>query len=1155
MWINQVQIPILMAIVAQGALCQSTLMPRKVSGTFSGTLPLVWTLEGQSSGQLAAASLRVLDESGNQALAPRGFVPVHVSGDSWQVVDQGIPAVQFLGMAEGRYTAEWTLQWNKDGQIRTERTEAVLRVGSKGDGWLATAFREVGTDGVELSAPTIWNASTTFRMSLSRATNLASIKYQVVTEGEESVLLAWKELTLNGDNIWVLPYVKGWTDGPAQLWVQGTDSQGRIWVHAVDVWLGATSGGAVPTAASIRNTTPKVSSTYAAKATSVQSLEAAAWPQLTWMEGLDNYSCPPWKSTNLIATVNVGYLDEERNVAKLWPGDEGRPMVLNLTGSDLLGKPVYNISYLLADRGTSSVVLESYADRALSIYERSESLPEGGAPLLPEGAATLHVGNAVAPVVMGAGVLNDFMGKPLVAGFGWAANSGGTIISANDWVKSNPSAPAIGLSAIRNGADLRKAILAKIIDRTGYPATDGMKNGSDWDPFALTVASQDPLGRILITKGFGGLHREILKEDESGSIRLLKPDPVSLQSNFDEGLPPWFTLGATARKRTVPNGNDLIILPPPWVRVTHVPATIRFDNEDGGGATQAWDESSAIEAGHAYVSVGRAFLGNNISVKITATGPIKAYWVVDGLDGSSSSLLAGSWNDTSPAEHELDAAPLASLSIPAQVQVKLVNSHETVTGSGIIDAECVQISGVTISASMGVLGLEVTEAAMQNPVVPGFTRTQYGTVDIAEQGRCNVTMVTDPDGSAVAEIKDPEGRTIYKIVNPMEKYTSLFRDHVGNAFQPSSPKKRSADEQSVGNLDNGQINLLTQYLFDEEGHLRIVVPPLGMLPSLPLWGFPLSDPKVRAAFLWRENEDGSLPALAPLSYATHNSYDASGHLVATYNPDEGLTRFKVDQKGRVHFSQTEGQRDNGSSWTRTYYDQIFRVVAVGQATTQPPPSVNGEGYGVVASDAPLESFSDIAGPSSLLSLNRYDTYGAGWAGEDDPVTFFRDASPALGNLLPANEIWSAFADGHLVQTYELDPTIAESAPDRRRTVERYFYDQDGHIVIRWVSLRGSDGAWRHFAIGIFYDFAGRVKRLVYPSGPGGVPLQVAYTYDDLGRLFAVGTPQDKAYFARYAYEPTGEVRAIIYGPGEGFVAKRALSDPQGWLRELTVQGR
>jgi YD repeat-containing protein len=292
-----------------------------------------------------------------------------------------------------------------------------------------------------------------------------------------------------------------------------------------------------------------------------------------------------------------------------------------------------------------------------------------------------------------------------------------------------------------------------------------------------------------------------------------------------------------------------------------------------------------------------------------------------------------------------------------------------------------------------------------------------------------------------------------------------------------------------------------------------------------------------------------------MSYATHNTYDDSGHLVATFNPDEGLTRFKVDQKGRVHFSQTAGQRANGAAWTRTYYDQIFRVAAVGQTNTQPPATVDSDGYGVVPSNAPESTFTDLADPSSMMSINRYDTYSAGVAGEDDPVAFFSSTNSSLSALLPSNDIWGPFADGHLVQTYELDPTIPGAAADRRRTVERYFYDQDGRIVIRWVSHRDSSGNWRHFAIGIFYDFAGRVKRLVYPTGPGGDPLQVVYTYDDLGRLFAVGTAQDRAYFARYAYQPTGEVRAIIYGPGEGFVAKRMLQDPQGWLRSLAIQGR
>jgi|GEM_PF-4189471 len=1119
MRMNQLRLPMLLVSLAGVVSAQATLTPRRVSGSFTGEVPFLWSFEG--TGQLVSARLRLLDEGGVEVFAPTAFNVRPLGGRLWQAAESWVPSQRLKAMPAGRYLAEWTLTWSTAGGARTEKTESVFRICGTGDGWLQQAFHGNEGEGFSLNAGAQWMAGVPYRISIPAPGSPKAVRYQLIEEATETTLVKWQDLPLGKGTSWTLPFGKDWPSGPAQLWIQMEDAAGRTWVHSRDVVLGKVSrAGGVPSQAqalvAVKGTTGG-----AASAKLLTGGNPPTWTTLSWLDPLDRTPTLPWGATNRIATVNAGYVDEERNATNLWPTDAGRPMSLSLTGADQLGKPLYTVSYLLADRASAATTLYTYAQQALGVSDSAANLPPG--------ASALSVGNVLAPVIMSPGVVEDFLGKPLAAGYPWAANNAGVPVSAKDWAGASTSTPELGLAAMRKAADLRWRMLSDGITLTGYAGSESISLDAGRDPYGITVASQDATGRPLLQKGLGS-------PTQTGAIIAIQANSLNLSCTFAGALPRWIQVNGSAYKDVASGAEDRLVLDPPVAATNQVPSTVRFKNVAiDDSYTDAWSSNQDNPAGAAIAMLGRATPQSTLTATFKAKGPLSAYWILDGKDDDSA-VLAGTWNDATPTEHTLTLSSAVQLSAPTQVAIKLINKNSQVTSAQVDDSTRVFISSVALTADSGVLGLQVDSSAMAHAVVPGFTRTQYGTVAIQGQGRCTVTMVTDPDGSAVAEVKDPEGRTVYKIVNPTAAYTAQFIDSQNSAFQPSDPKSRGGAANAT--VTAVQKDLVTQYVFDDEGHLRIVIPPKGLSGSAGGWGAAQSDSNVVNALAWQGAPVGSgSPAFAPIPYATHNAYDGSGHLVATYNPDEGLTLFKVDQKGRVHLSQTESQRSNKDSagntrtptWTRTLYDAIFRVIAVGETTTVP------SDLEAVTSSTYTADLATLS--TAYLSKNFYDTY------LDDPSTDVRLDAKVRAQLPDKATLWGSFADGHLVQTSDA------------RTTERYYYDQDGRIVIRWVSITGAAGTTSQFAIGIFYDFAGRVKRLVYPAGPGGDPLQVVYTYDDLGRLFAVGTPVDKGYFARYVYHPTGELRSIIYGPGDGFVAKRMLQDPQGWLRQVAVQGK
>jgi hypothetical protein len=1144
---------ILILFAVRGLLyAQISVDPGRWPENFEGSLPVIWIFEGR--GQLLSASVTLRDEDGG-VVTPLHSMTVRALGlNSWQAWEIVEPFDILRKNSSRQMIADWSLIWSDNGVSKPEHIEVPVRTGELRDGWLQRAYQHDELSRWSIDTSPTWLAGTKLKITLKGPEAPKKVSVQVVDAQSEAVLQSWMTLSLDKGLQWSLASQTGWPKTGTILWIAIEDKRGALFVISREL-LGISSNGLSLHQKEVKRSSkiqPLTSSTLLSTPLGAPStvLDATAW-----LNPLDESLPSSWQDSNRIAAVKVGYLDEERNglpdpvtgIPKLWPIDYGRPISLEIMASDKLGKPLYSVNYLLkarmelAETTEGQQTLEAIARTALDVGTSNGSLPEG--------AKEVPTGHVLAPIVVSAGKIDDFLGRPLAIGFSWALHDNGNLLDAETWSKGAAAPPPVGLAAINKAALLIDTIIQKNPLTENYTPSEALTLSGKRDPFALSFHSQDPLGRVVVSKPLGSTR---IVDSSATDIRPVK---ILTQPAENEG----FDFVTSIPNRIKPYGHydvnsnlsePTVRLFPPQAVKARVRGALAFKNINSVDSVvpDYEDEERLSVAGGIEIAVGRLEPGGTAKLTLVASGRINAIWVVDGLAQLPISLAA--------PPYEVSFSPeIAGITIPVQLGIRFENATVPALAIGVDPtAYLSQVTSIQMSVEAGPLGLEAVDSILNQPVVAGYTKTQYGLVEVEGIGRLSVSMVTDPDGSGVAEVKDSEGRTIYKIVNPTSVYTTYFKDYQNNVFQPSSPKFRGPNGVA-GNLpQSGQLDLVTQYLFDEKGHLRVVIPPLGK-PSASIWGYNLNDQEVRAAFDWSVNFAGNMSS-DPLPYATHNSYDDSGHLIATFNPDEGLTLFKVDQKGRVHYSQNATQRAR-NAWTHTYYDQIFRIVAVGETTTAPPLNLNTIGLDVVSSDAPESSFADMTSSSAYLSINRYDDYSSVRSGEDDPIAFFKNegGNPLLSAILPPKVIWGGFSDGHLVQTYELDPAIAETVSDRRRTVERYFYDQDGRIVIRWVSHRSSEGSWRHFAIGIYYDFAGRVKRLVYPSGPGGDPLQVVYTYDELGRLFAVGTPKDKGYFARYAYQATGEIKAIIYGPGEGFAAKRMLQDPQGWLRSLAIQGR
>lgn len=1139
--------------------------PRRLSRSFPGELPWAWQIEG--SGSLRRARAQVLDESG-KARTPWAEMPATSLGAGlWQVWSMIRPQTYFQGLPEGRYTLAWELSWDRGGITSVERDEASFQLESPFDGWLQRGYANDPEDlGQFRTGGGEWPIGGHLALELAATPPLKRIRYQVVLDQSESVVRPWTDLDLSKGSSWQLLGDPSWPQGAAHLWVFEEALDGRVRAHSQDIFLGRLARTAAP----VQGTSSISKAPLRSSATPPRPLAQSLPVPPTWsaplslLSGLDTDAPVAWSETNRTATVSVGYRDEERNEQRLWPTDYGRPMSLSISGANGLGKPLYTVSYLMADTSMGSSTsagqpIEGLAAQALSVGS--------GSPSLPAGATTLQIGGETAPVVFSPGVVEDYFGNPLAKGFAWAAFTGGdgttafSVTSAHDWAASPASAPATGLSSISKAALLRWNLIQDSITATGYDRTDAQMDDNR-SPYLLSVEAQDASGRVLAVKPLGG--KKATAELPVVAVGGTPRNAAFWTSNFSNtsaALPSWLQLGGPSSV-VITNSVGQVQMGPSLTYTATDPNCPHLPGITCDSITVQKDPGSLS------LMVGPVANGSSLQVSFTTSGPVSAYWHVDG--DSVPWVLAGQYSGSNVSSTlTITGATVQSLlqvAPPAKVVLVLQNSAPA-QPSTTTSPTYAYVSSASVSGVDGPIAVQVQDATVgaSAPLaaggrVPGYAHTQYGSVSIPNQGLCQATLTTDPDGASVAEIKDPEGRTIYKIVNPSTAYTNLIHDFRGNALLASPTIRNTAIPTTDQTSQPAQIDLVTEYGFDSEGHLRILLPPLGFknlvknkpVPADPLWGARLDESLANPVLSLTDPNNSktcqlNLSSSQFLPYATYNAYDSSGHLIATYNPDEGMTRFVVDQRGKVHFSQSESQRTqpnaNGAAaprWTRTIYDSAYRTAAIGEVADasvvlEPGPTAN-----IPAAIAALL-------PSDSNSINVYDAYVDGSGTAWDPVT---DTDPDLAPVqpyLPKEIIWQAFPDGQLTQTSD------------NRSVERYCYDQDGRIVIRWVRIRTSaDGAatpiWRSFAIGVFYDFAGRVKRLVYPTGPGKVPLQVVYTYDELGRLFSVGTPADKAYFAHYVYQPTGEVRSIVYGPGQGFLAKRVLTDPQGWMRSLTVQG-
>jgi len=1096
---NMFRVPLLLVVVSGLGQAQVASSIRRISKDFTGEVPLIWTIEG--SGRLVGASMRLVDDVGAEIIPDQQMTTVKGEGGTWISWTMISPGELFRTLESGRYVADWRLDWEVEGKVRRERTEMGFRVERRGDGWLQQAFSSSTSNSADWSVPTQWIPGTILRIQRKSRSPIQNLRYQIVGDQDEAIRRSWIDLKPDKYGNYLLPAEAAWHPGMLHLWLLSVDGQGVACAQSFDVQFGGV-GNISPARSDAQNKSLVMGFSNSQQLQMAPEHSVVADTTTDWLSSLNESAPPGWSGTNRVSTVTVGYVDEERNAVRLWPTDADRPMSIGVSGADGLGKPIYSVNYLLAARGSSATALEAIADQGAKV----------GTTSFPTGATQLPIGKVPAPVIFSAGKIEDFLGKPLAAGYGWAAAADGVILDAATWTMQpiENSVPPVGIPAILGAKSLKQNLIQKDLDAAGYAGEEPISLDGTRDGFALSVATQDPQGRILLSKGIGALRHD-------GIVSVLSESPTNYACTFEGALPTWLTRNGGVKQDLISVNPNLVIEPARAILTTY-PGSSKFQNlndAQGDSVTPAQTYEEETSPGTITLNLGRLLPGTTIQAEFLNSGaPLIVDWV---LDNGMSYL---STSNSSPLSQP-------ALTSPSQVALRFRNGGQTLPlNATITEADCVRLDNLSITVTPPPVGIEPVETALQQPVVPGFFRTQYGVADLPDGNRYTVTMVTDPDGSAVAELKDLEGRTVFKIVNPTSSYTDYFVDYQGRSFQPSAPTTRGMGAGAQPNTE--QRDLVTQYVFDSNGHLRVVIPPKGFTNP---WGITLTDAQHDAVL-----SRSSSSVTSPIPYATHNAFDDSGHLIATFNPDEGLTRFKVDQKGRVHFSQSASQR-NRSAWTRTLYDQIFRVRAIGEVIDSTASGADLEAPPIVI-DGSQSNFD--GSPFSLVggtSINFYDDYfGA------DPLSTTTLDSKIRAQLPPAI-LWDAFADGHLTRTEDLN------------VVERYFYDQDGRIIIRWVSLKDGAGATRDFAIGIYYDFAGRVKRLVYPAGPTGEPLQVVYTYDDLGRLFAVGTPMDSSYFARYAYHPTGEVRAIIYGPGEGIAAKRILQDPQGWLRTLTIQGR
>ncbi|WP_102357852.1 DUF6531 domain-containing protein, partial [Pseudomonas sp. AD21] len=341
------------------------------------------------------------------------------------------------------------------------------------------------------------------------------------------------------------------------------------------------------------------------------------------------------------------------------------------------------------------------------------------------------------------------------------------------------------------------------------------------------------------------------------------------------------------------------------------------------------------------------------------------------------------------------------------------------------------------------------------------------------------------DGSEETYVHDDRARLVRKVEADGGEHLKVY-DAAGRLIAEQDP-----------------LGAVTEYRYDEVGRLVALLPPQDEPTSYEYRnGFLHRRSRGEAVWTWRRNAEGDVTeAVDPDGLVTYYYYDTRGQLLSIRYPDSsrhqlawndlgqlieetlpdgGVRRFSYDALGR----RTTSCDEHGAI-TRQQWDAVGRRVQ----TTVPTGATRAYSYGAYGQVT--------AERDELGRITRYEY-------DDDLHLVSRRINPdgtRVQYRYDHAQLLLTEIENESGEKYRLDYTPTglirqETGFDGRRTA--YAYDRNGHLLEK--TEFGDDGSTLVTAYA--RDTAGRLLLKTLPDG-----VQVAYTYDRLGRLTGVDDGQ------------------------------------------------
>lgn len=320
----------------------------------------------------------------------------------------------------------------------------------------------------------------------------------------------------------------------------------------------------------------------------------------------------------------------------------------------------------------------------------------------------------------------------------------------------------------------------------------------------------------------------------------------------------------------------------------------------------------------------------------------------------------------------------------------------------------------------------------------------------------------------------------------------------------------------------------TLYYYDAAGNLIKTVPPQGVEI--------ISDASTLANITAYRADTNAVNGLQHPTHTmiTNYQYNSLNQLIEQSTPDGGTTKFWYDDLGRLIVSQNAKQENTGKVYSYTIYDDLGRIIEVGEAYALD--DVQDDGF------EKYNEFITWVDNSSRYEVTRTYYDEALNSTIQNSTNFVNGKQTFLRNRVAS----TAFYD-------EYDPTDSNKDKDDYQSASHYSYDIHGNVDCLVQEDKNQPGTGPILKkMSYEYDLiSGNVIQVSYQDGNYDA-FYHKYQYDADNRLTAVFTSTDKVLWdcdARYHYYPHGPLARVEIGDKQ-VQAQDYVYTLKGWLKGM-----